>query len=58
MKNITSLKEKENINTIKNDKIGKTTMGTKTWTKVKKRALKIWHKNYVYFRTQFKELDI
>ena len=51
MKNITSLKEKKNINTIKNDKIGKTTMGTKTWTKVKKRALKIWHKNYVYFRT-------
>ena len=51
MNNITSKKEKVNIETIKNDKIVKqTTMGTETWTKTKKGILKIWHKNHFYFR--------
>lgn len=39
MNNITSIKEKENIDTTK------TTIVSKTWSKVKKRILKIWYKN-------------
>ena len=38
------------IDTIKNELISKTTMGTKIWTKIKEKKLKIWHKKHFYFR--------
>ena len=51
MNNITSVKEKVNIETVKNDEIVKLAMGTEMRTKVKKGILKIWHKNHFYFGT-------
>lgn len=50
MNNITCVKENEDIDTIKNELISKTTMGTKIWTKIKEKKLKIWHKKHFYFR--------
>ena len=50
MNNITCVKENEDIDTIKNELISKTTMGTKIWTKIKGKKLKIWHKKHFYFR--------
>ena len=48
MNNITSKKEKVNIETIKKDKIVKIPWVPKL-KKVKKGILKIWHKNHFYF---------
>ena len=48
MNNITSVKERGNVGTIKDDKIVKLPW---TWTKLKKRILKIWHKIHFYFGT-------
>ena len=52
------VKKKENIKTIKNEENCKTTLGTNSWTKIKKRILKAWYKNYLHFAAQSKEFDM